>query len=181
MVFLMIQPKNNSLDPFTSKSMVHHPTAYQLVQFLQSSFSYDNFRAEALGTPTPDLSGSFRHKAAVADRLRDALQEDMLMLSTLALASGAMGWRFGVRHQDLPPEYFIQRGCRAVRQRLQQSNEVDNNLIRSIYGLAAAEMWVGNFDAASTHFTVLRNIIHQSGGTANLNVLTMESVILGGK
>lgn len=178
-----VQPHGNSTDPFTSTSMIHHPSVTQLVQFLQSDFNHSNFRAETWERLSGAVSRSddFRHRAALSERIRKALQNDMLMLSTLAYASGAIGWRYGVSLKDLPPEYFIQRTYRSIRDRLQQSEEVEEDLLWAIYGLAAAEMWVMNFDAAAKHMRVLQVLISQLGGITKLTPLIMESIILGGK
>jgi hypothetical protein len=180
---LSTQPRGNSIDPFTSTSMIQHPSAYQLVQFLQSDFNHFNFQAEAWQRPSTVMlrACAFRHKAALSERMRNSMQDDMLMLSTLAYASGAIGWRFGVFHADLPPAYFIQRTYRCIRERLQKSQEVEENLLWSIYGLAAAEMWVRNFDAAAAHMRVLQTLISQLGGLRKLTPFIMETIILGAK
>jgi hypothetical protein len=178
-----VQPHGNSTDPFDSTTMIRHPLAYQLMQFMESDFNSSVFRAEALGRPPAAISrtADFRHKTALSERIRNALQNEMLMLSTLAYASGAMSWRYGVRHEQLPPEYFIQRTYRSIREHLQQSEEVEEKLLWSIYGLAAAEMWVLNFDAAATHMRAIQVLISQLGGITKLTPLIMESIILGGK
>jgi hypothetical protein len=182
-VSLSLQPRGNSIDPFTSTSMIHHPSAYQLMQFLQSDFNHSNFKAEAWQCPSAAIlqAGAFRHKAALSERMRNAMQNDMLMFSTLSYASGAIGWRFGVFHADLPPAYFIQQTYRCIRERLQKSQEVEEDLLWSIYGLAAAEMWVRNYDAAAVHMKVLQTLISQLGGICKLAPFIMETIILGAK
>jgi len=164
--------------------MIRHPVAYRLIQFMESDFNSSVFRAEALGRRPPSAisrTADFRHKTALSERIRNALQNDMLMLSTLAYSSGAIGWRYGVRHEELPPEYFIQRTYRSIRERLQQSGEVEEKLLWAIYGLAAAEMWVLNFDAAATHMKAIQVLTSQLGGITKLTPLILESIILGGK
>ncbi|KIW13556.1 hypothetical protein PV08_08744 [Exophiala spinifera] len=183
-VSISVQPSGNSIDPFNSTNMIHHPSAYQLMRFLQSDFNSSNFHAEALGRPLEAISRTgpcFRHEAAYSERMRDALQDDMLMLSMLAYASGAISWRYGVRFEDLPPEYFIQQTYRNIRERLRRSEAVEEALLWSIYGLAAAEMWLFNFDAAATHMRAVQVLISQIGGMTKVSPLIMESIILGGK
>ncbi|KAK5048252.1 hypothetical protein LTR84_005922 [Exophiala bonariae] len=150
---------------------------------MQSDFNSSVFRAEALGRPSPanERPADLRHKNALSERIRNASQNDMLMVSTLAYASGAIGWRYGVCHEELPPEYLIQQTYRSIRKHLQQSGEVEEKLLWSIYGLAAAEMWVLNFDAAATHMRAIQVLISQLGGITKLTPLFLESIILGGK
>jgi hypothetical protein len=178
-----VQPRGNSTDPFNSTSMAHEPSAWRLIQFLQSDFNHSNFRAETWERFPRAVARSddFRHRTALSDRIHKAFQNDMLMFSTLAYASGALGWRYSVSLKHSPPEHFIQGAYQSIRNRLQQSEAVEEDLLWAIYGLAAAEMWVMNFDAAAKHMRVLQVLISQLGGITKLSPLVMESAILGGK
>lgn len=175
---------NNSFDPFSHTLLSDNPTTLQIFQFMCSDFTMVNFRAEALSINPSAIatkSGAFRHDVALSERIQTSLHNDMVMVSTLAYASAAMGWRFGIRYQQFPPEYFIQRACRAVRHRLNESKSMDNHLIMSIYALCVSEMWVRNYDAASIHLKMIRKIVEQVGGMKKLDAYVMESLILGSK
>ncbi|KIW74124.1 hypothetical protein Z517_12534 [Fonsecaea pedrosoi CBS 271.37] len=160
-VSVSVQPSGTSIDPFNSTNMIHHFSAYRLMQFLQSDFNSSTFRAEALGHPLEAISrtGAFHHEAAYSERMRHALQNDMMMFSILAYASGAIGWRYGVRFEEFPPEYFIQQTYRSIRERLQRLEQVEEALLWSCIGLAAAEMWLFNFDAAATYMRAVQVLI----------------------
>lgn len=169
-----------SFDPFRITVLPQDPTTYQIFQFVCSDFSNVNFRAEALGPPAANTEG-FRHNAALSERVQLSLSNELVMYTTLAYASAAMGWRFGIRYQQRPPEYFIQQAYVVVRRRLNQSRMIDNVLIMSLYSLALSEMWVQNFKAATTHLSMLKQIVEQMGGMPFLDSYVMESVILGTK
>ena len=64
---------------------------------------------------------------------------------------------------------------------MEKSKAVDNDLIMSVYGLAASEMWLHNYEAAQTHMKMVSIMIRQIGGHQNINLYVMESIILGSK
>ena len=170
----------NTFDPFNSTILEQDSTTFQVFQFATSDFSNVNFRAESLCL-VPSSADEYRHTEAISQRTQLALGNEMVMSTTLAYASAAMGWRFGIRYQQRPPEYFIQQAYTAIRCRLFQSMDVDNVLVMCIYSLAASEMWVKNYTAARTHLRMLGQMIQSMGGIAKLEPYVMDSVILGTK
>ena len=130
----------NTFDPYNSTILEQDSTTFQVFQFATSDFSNVNFRAES-SCLVPSSADEYRHTEAISQRNHLALGNEMVMFTTLAYASAAMGWRFGIRYQQRPLEYFIQQAYTAIRCRLFQSMDVDNVLVMCIYSLAASEMW----------------------------------------
>lgn len=174
-------PANSRGDPFNGTLMPSDPITSQIFRFMMSDFHKTNFTAEALVKSSGPNFTAFRHEAAFAERIKSCFHDQVVLNTSLAYAAAAMGWRFGIRFQQQPPEFYIHRAYVAVRNRLDDSSEVDDVLIMSIYSLGMSEAWTQNHDAAAAHIRGAIQLAGQLGGLVHLSSYVMESMILGAK
>ncbi|KAJ6441990.1 hypothetical protein O9K51_05541 [Purpureocillium lavendulum] len=178
-----MRPAFNATDPF--HCTVAAADAGSHAALLHCTFSHApraNFLAEAFapasvlfaglppswspgehrGPATTTMATTTRHDAVFRARLRACVDDQALMYATLAYGSSLLAWTTG-RLFEHPPEYFLVKALRAVRERLREYDTppwqqylgghhhrrrhrrpdlpVHDWLVLSVYALAMTEMW----------------------------------------
>ena len=199
-----IYPQRNATDPFDCTVVGNDAHIQPMLSYSFSYFSRATFLAEAFAPPLITRQRvQMRHNEIIMERLRRCVHDEMLMYATLAYGSSCMGWTLGTIQEGRPPEYFIDKALRAVRDRLSSPDrKIDMWLLMSIQALAVTEMWNGIpemwsktplrhasvlktiehcREASRTHLRALVALINSIDGWKTINPYVLESTILGDK
>ena len=173
---------NDKADPFDSTAVAIDEQTYRLLQYPFSDYVLKTFTAEGLGfIPGHRANGAVRHCNAIINRMRRCIEDELTMYATLTYSSSCVRWVMGQQQMQRPPEYFLVKAIEALRIRLQCSDVVDSWLVLAVYALSVSGLWVKDYEAASMHLKILRNLIVQLGGMRKLNPYVLENLIIGDK
>ncbi|KAI1627900.1 hypothetical protein EDD37DRAFT_281444 [Exophiala viscosa] len=103
--------------------------------------------------------------------IQGCLGNRMHMFSLLATSSGFAKYVLRlqlVRHDC--PEYCMSKALRHLRHHLSGNPEANELLIFDLGALSTFERYVGNFEGARTHFTMVHHLIQTMGGTDSLEL-----------
>lgn len=101
--------------------------------------------------------------------VQGCLSNRMHMFSLLATSSGFAKYvlRLQLARHD-GPEYCMSKALRHLRHHLSGSPEANELLIFDLGALSTFERYVGNFEGARTHFTMVHHLIQTRGGIDSL-------------
>ncbi|EEU41125.1 uncharacterized protein NECHADRAFT_76923 [Fusarium vanettenii 77-13-4] len=202
---LTSSPSNNGFDPFHCTIAAMDAGNHAMLHFTFDQGAKLTFLAEAFApSALVGRDTRMRHERAINERLKHCVEDEALMYSTLAYGSCCQGWMAGILDRKRPPEYFIDKALQAVRERLQDTQQlkIDNQLALSIYSLAITEFWSGSpnlwtrcperhkammsapstdTSAARTHLGALSRVVGSAGGWSKFDPYVLESTILADK
>ncbi|KAI8724079.1 hypothetical protein NCS52_00265100 [Fusarium sp. LHS14.1] len=202
---LTSSPSNNGFNPFHCTIAAMDAANHTMLHFTFDQGAKLTFLTEAFApSALVGRDTRMRHEQAINERLKHCVEDEALMYSTLAYGSCCQGWMAGILDRKRPPEYFIDKALQAVRERLQDTQQlkIDNRLALSIYSLAITEFWSGSpnlwtrcperhkammsapstdASAARTHLNALSRVVGSAGGWSKFDPYVLESTILADK
>ncbi|KAH8890080.1 hypothetical protein GQ53DRAFT_824730 [Thozetella sp. PMI_491] len=208
-----VYPSENSADPFYTtvggddvKAAHHAMLDYTFRHTARGNFLSESFAPRSAVAHRAEM----RHNHTMAERLRNCVERENLLYSTLAYASGCLAWMEGISLDGRLPEYFLDKALPAVREqmaRVGSSSPPDTWFIFSLYSLMAVqtwddvpELWMRHCPArysylkslqanpsyqpgakSRMHFSAIAGYVDMMGGWGTQDPYLMESIILLGK
>lgn len=172
------------IDPFDSSVVVIDEWAHTLISYYMMVVIPSMFRADSQATKAQLLNQS-RHTSALFEDIQNCVSHRAHFYALLTSAASRMLRVEGklLIPQKLKtsraqgPEHLKTLAIQSLRFRLSDT-QVDDLMVQDVYRLYAAEIMLGNFEAAEIHFSALNHMVNAIGGVQKLTPYTMERVIL---
>lgn len=171
-------------DPFDSTVVIIDKWAHTLISYYMIVVIPSMFQADSRAIRAQLLNQS-RHNSALFEDVQNCVSDKAHYYALLTAASSRMLRVEGKllvppnlqNSRAQGPEDFKALAMQALRSRLVDA-QVDDLMVQDVYRLFAAEILVGNLEAAEIHFSALRRMVDAIGGVRELAPYTMERVIL---
>ncbi|KAK4936025.1 hypothetical protein LTR10_023020 [Elasticomyces elasticus] len=164
----LAQPTGNTTEPFTYLETPEDALwSHEAYQYAVGSWLPSVFRGlDALDETVATSPTSFD---TINRIVQGCLSNRMHMFSLLATSSGYAKYvsRLQLVRHDCP-EYCMSKALRHLRHQLSSNPEASEMLIFDLGALSVFERYVGNFEGARTHFTMVHHLIQTMGGIDNL-------------
>jgi hypothetical protein len=208
-----VYPPQNASDPFhvTAGGVQINAAHHAMLHVTFRHIARANFLSEAFA-PRSVIARrqEMRHNRGMTERLRNCVEHELLLYSTLAYASSLLSWMAGVTLDSRPPEYFAAKALPALRSQLSRygsNRHPDTWFMFSLYSLSASSMWdmvprlwasncpprymnlrfakatkpEAACQGARAHLNAIRHFVNDSGGWNTLDPYLMESIVMAGK